>query len=172
MNSEYDIIIIGAGIIGTAAAREFSRYSSSILLLEKGRDAALGATRANSGIVHGGYTAKAGTRKGEFSIRGNRMYRQLSEELGFAYRRTGSLVLAFDEEQRLQLQGLLDDLVVIPLAVMMIVRLIPEPLKEELQATAEARMAMKRPHSHVAEGIIIVCLLGIVGIVSWLIWFR
>jgi glycerol-3-phosphate dehydrogenase len=109
MNSEYDIIIIGAGIIGTAAAREFSRYSSSILLLEKGRDAALGATRANSGIVHGGYTAKAGTRKGEFSIRGNRMYRQLSEELGFAYRRTGSLVLAFDEEQRLQLQGLLEN---------------------------------------------------------------
>jgi len=70
------------------------------------------------------------------------------------------------------LHGILDDLVVIPLAIMMMVRLIPEPLKAELKQTAEARMAVKRPHSHVGEAIIIVCVLGIAAIVSWLVWFR
>ncbi len=70
------------------------------------------------------------------------------------------------------LHGILDDLVVIPLAIMMMVRLIPEPLKAELQQTAEARMAVKRPHSHVGEVIIAVCVLGIAAIVSWLVWFR
>jgi glycerol-3-phosphate dehydrogenase len=109
MKNTYTIIIIGAGIVGTAAARELSRYTDSILLLEKARDVSMGATRANSGIVHGGYTAKAGTLKGELSIRGNRMYRQLSEELGFPYRRNGSYVLAFTDEDREKLQQLFEN---------------------------------------------------------------
>lgn len=70
------------------------------------------------------------------------------------------------------LHGVVDDLVVIPLAIMMMARLIPEPLKTELQEQAEARMAVKRPHSRAGEVIIIVCVLGIAGIVSWLVWFR
>jgi glycerol-3-phosphate dehydrogenase len=101
MNKTFDIIIIGAGIIGTSIARELSRYHESILLLEKGRDVAVGASRANSGIVHGGYAAKWGTLKGEMATKGNRMYHQLSKELGFPYFRIGSYVLAFtrDEEE-------------------------------------------------------------------------
>ena len=70
------------------------------------------------------------------------------------------------------LHGILDDLVVIPLAIMLMVRLIPEPLKAELRQTAETRMATRRPHSHAGEAIIIVCVLAIAGIVSWLVWFR
>ena len=53
-----DIIIIGGGVIGCAIARELSRYKADILLLEKGNDVAVGTSKANSGIVHGGHDAK------------------------------------------------------------------------------------------------------------------
>ena len=50
-----DIIIIGAGVVGCAVARELSRYQANILVLEKGADVAEGASRANSGIIHAGF---------------------------------------------------------------------------------------------------------------------
>lgn len=103
----WDVCIIGAGVVGAAIARELSRYSLKILWLEKGEDVAVGSTKANSAIVHGGYTAKHGTVKGELCIRGNRMYDRLDEELHFGLKRTGSLVLAFSEDERRVLEGLI-----------------------------------------------------------------
>lgn len=97
-DSVYDVAIIGAGAVGTALARELSRYQLKILLLEAGDDVASGATRANSGIIHGGYAAKAGSRKAHFCLKGNRLFSSLSAELDFPYRQTGSVVLAFDDE--------------------------------------------------------------------------
>jgi uncharacterized membrane protein YkvA (DUF1232 family) len=72
----------------------------------------------------------------------------------------------------LPLHGIIDDIIVVPVAIALMVRLIPMPLKAELQEKAEARMAEKRPHSHIGEAIIIFCLVGIAAIVVWLIWFR
>ncbi len=102
----YDVCIIGGGIVGCAIARELSRYDLQIALLEKSVDVGNGATKANSAIVHGGYTAKHGTLKGELSIRGNRMYDKLNEELNFGLKRCGSLVLAFAEEEKPKLEEL------------------------------------------------------------------
>lgn len=87
-------------MVGCAIARELSRYTLSTVLCEKSVDVGNGATKANSAIVHGGYTAKHGTLKGELSIRGNRMYDRLNEELNFGLKRCGSLVLAFSKEER------------------------------------------------------------------------
>ncbi|WP_461207712.1 FAD-dependent oxidoreductase [Clostridium sp. DL1XJH146] len=95
----YDIAIIGAGVIGCGIARELSRYNLRILLLEKENDVSQGASKANSGIVHGGYDAKHGTKKGYFSRKGNRMYEKLNKELNFGYLECGSLVLAFDDDE-------------------------------------------------------------------------
>ncbi|MFP4363784.1 MAG: NAD(P)/FAD-dependent oxidoreductase [Spirochaetia bacterium] len=95
----YNVCIIGAGVIGTAIARELSKYNLNILLLEKAEDVGNGATKANSGIVHGGYTAKNGTLKGSLSISGNRMFKELQKELNFEYKQIGSLVLAFEESE-------------------------------------------------------------------------
>jgi len=103
----YDVCIIGAGVVGCAIARELSRYNLEVLICEKGEDVGVGATKANSAIVHGGYTAKHGTLKGELSIRGNRMYDRLQEELNFGLSRIGSLVLAFDDTERPALEKLL-----------------------------------------------------------------
>lgn len=104
--SFYDVAIIGAGAVGTSLARELSRYQLNILLLEAEDDVASGATRANSGIVHGGYAAKAGSRKAQFCVAGNRLFEFLSAELDFPYRQIGSVVLAFDEEDSSTLEYL------------------------------------------------------------------
>ncbi len=95
----YDIIIIGGGVVGCAIARNLSKYSNvSIALFEKESDVSLGASKANSGIVHGGYAGKYGTLKGELCIKGNAMYKQLESELHFGYKSTGGVMLAFEEE--------------------------------------------------------------------------
>lgn len=65
----YDVSIIGAGVVGSIIARELSRYDLEISLVEKDVDVAAGASKANSGIVHGGYVGKKGTLKGELCIK-------------------------------------------------------------------------------------------------------
>lgn len=93
----YDIAIIGAGAVGGAIAREMSKYNLKIVLIEKEHDVSLGASKANSGIVHGGYAGKAGTLKGALCIKGNQMFEALNEQLHFGYRKTGAYMLAFSE---------------------------------------------------------------------------
>ena len=81
----YDVIIIGSGVVGAAIARNLSKYNLKVSILEKEDDVGIGASKANSGIVHGGYAAKYGTLKGQLSGKGNKMYRKLNEELNFGY---------------------------------------------------------------------------------------
>ena len=69
-----DILIIGAGITGTALARELSRYHVSVTVIERGADVAEGATKANSGIVHAGYDAVPGTLKAKYNVLGAAMF--------------------------------------------------------------------------------------------------
>ena len=81
-----DILIIGAGITGTALARELSRYHVSVTVIERGADVAEGATKANSGIVHAGYDAVPGSLKAYYNVLGASMYPGLCRELGIPYR--------------------------------------------------------------------------------------
>lgn len=93
----YDVAIIGAGIIGTAIARELSRYRLKVVLLEGESDLANGTTKANSAIIHAGYDPEPGTLKAELNVEGNELCRILCAELGVPYRQLGSLVVAFSE---------------------------------------------------------------------------
>ncbi len=88
-----DVIIIGAGVVGAAIARELSRKDRSVLVLEKNSDVCEGTSKANSGIVHGGYDAMPGTKKALFNLEGSLMMEDLSKKLDFPYKRNGSLVL-------------------------------------------------------------------------------
>lgn len=106
MKKTADIVIIGSGISGCAAARELSRYDASIIVLDRGSDLAEGATKANSGIVHAGYDALPGTLKALYNVRGAEMYPALCSALGVPYSRNGSLVIAFDESDRSVIQML------------------------------------------------------------------
>ena len=104
----YDIIIIGAGIIGSSIARELSRYNGSVLVLEAKNDVSCGTTKANSGIVHAGYDAKPGTNKAKFNVLGAKLYPELSKELEFPYEKNGAFVLSFSEDGLEGLNALLD----------------------------------------------------------------
>ncbi len=95
----FDCIVIGAGVAGCTTARMLTSYEMSVAVLEAGNDIACGATRANSGIVHAGYDPAPDTDKARYNVRGSKIFPAWAEDLGFAYRRNGSLVLAFSEEE-------------------------------------------------------------------------
>lgn len=102
----YDVIIIGAGVTGTACARELSRYQIKIGVLEKEEDLCCGTSKANSAIVHAGYDAEEGTLKAKMNIRGNEMMEELAEALDFPFKRNGSLVVCLCEEDFPRLKAL------------------------------------------------------------------
>ena len=108
MENDTDILIVGAGVIGCALARELSRYSASVAVLDRGWDVAEGASKANSGIVHAGYDAEPGTLQARYNVEGARMFPALCEELGVPFSPCGALVLGFSEEDRCTLKKLLD----------------------------------------------------------------
>lgn len=105
---DYDVAVIGAGVVGAAAARELSRYDLSICVLEKEEDVCSGTSKANSGIVHSGYDARPGSLKARFNVEGNGRMEQLSRDLDFDFVRNGSLVLCFDEKDTGNLKELLE----------------------------------------------------------------
>lgn len=104
----YDVIIIGSGVIGSAVARELSRYQLKTCVLEKGEDVGAGTSKANSGIVHAGFDAVPGSNKAIFNVEGNQMMEELSKEIDFPFRRNGSLVLCFREEDYKKLEELVE----------------------------------------------------------------
>lgn len=93
----YDAVIVGAGVIGCAIARELSKYNLRTLVLEKESDVCCGTSKANSAIIHAGFDAKPETLKGQLNAKANLIFDKLSEDLDFHFRRNGSLVLCFDE---------------------------------------------------------------------------
>lgn len=94
-----DIVIIGAGVIGCAIARELSRYNLNIKVVDKNLDVSEGISKGNSGIIHAGYNEKEGTLKAKLNIRGNEMMDNLAKELQFPFKRNEALILAFNEEE-------------------------------------------------------------------------
>ena len=104
----YDVIVIGAGVTGCGIARELSRYDWKVAVLERASDVCEGTSKANSGIAHAGFDAKPGSLKAKLNVEGSRQMEQLSKELDFPFKRNGSLVLCFDENDIPALQKLYD----------------------------------------------------------------
>ncbi len=102
----YDVAIIGAGVIGGMLARELSRYQLKVCVLEKENDIAMGASRANSGIVHGGYDPVPGTLKAKLNSQGVELLFEAAEQLHVPYKRNGSIVCAFSVEEEPLLEEL------------------------------------------------------------------
>ena len=108
MNGIPKVVVIGAGVVGSLIAREIAKYNCQVTLIDKEEDAGWGVTKANSAIVHGGYDDPVDSVRGRFAARGNQMYTQLSEELGFDLKRIGSYVLAFEDEELPHLDELME----------------------------------------------------------------
>ena len=102
----YDICIIGGGVIGLSIAQRLAMYELNICLLEKNQDVASGVSKANSGIVHGGFDDKIGTIKSLYSKKGHQKITELNKLLNFGYKNIGSLVLAFSEQEEETIRNL------------------------------------------------------------------
>lgn len=94
-----DVAIIGAGVVGSLIARELSKYNLKIALLEKCNDCAMGATKANSAIVHAGFDAVPGTLKAKLNVRGVELMKRFCKELNVPLKNNEALVVAFSEEE-------------------------------------------------------------------------
>ena len=95
----YDIAIVGAGVTGAMTARALSKYNLKIALLEKCNDVAMGATKANSGIVHAGFDAAEGSLMAKMNVKGCAMMPETCRKLNVPYINNGSLVVAFSQEE-------------------------------------------------------------------------
>jgi len=101
-----DIVIIGAGAVGSALARELSKYKLDVTVVEKNEDLGGDSSKSNSAIIHTGYDAKPGTLESQLVVAANPMYDKITEELDIPFKRIGALLPAFTQEQFEQLPAL------------------------------------------------------------------
>lgn len=94
----FDVLIVGGGVVGSAIARELTRYKLHIGVLEKNLDVCYETSGRNSGVVHGGFAYDTGTLKAKLCVEGNKMMDQLSKELGFEFKRCGKVLVGKTNE--------------------------------------------------------------------------
>ena len=104
MKKQYDVVIIGAGVVGSAIARELSRYKLSIAVLEKNLDVCNETSGRNSAVVHGGFANPIGSLKAKCCVEGNKIMGQLAEELNFPFKRCGKVLVGNTPEDMEQLE--------------------------------------------------------------------
>ena len=102
----YDVIIIGAGIVGCSTAYYLSQYDLKVAVLEACNDVSMGTTRANSAIIHAGYDPEPGTLMARHNVKGALMIRELCRRLDVPYKQCGALVVGFDEKDMETIQTL------------------------------------------------------------------
>ncbi len=105
----YDVAIIGAGVIGASIFRELMRYNLKIAIIDKENDVSMGTTKANSAIVHAGYDPREGTLMAKYNVKGNKMFEDICKELSVPFKRNGSLVIGFNEEDMKTIKELYDN---------------------------------------------------------------
>ncbi|MBP1889120.1 glycerol-3-phosphate dehydrogenase [Clostridium moniliforme] len=94
----YDVAIIGAGVIGASIFRELTKYNLKVVVLEKENDVSMGTSKANSAIIHAGYDPKVGTLMAKYNVKGNEMFEDLCKDLDVPFKRNGSLIIGFSDE--------------------------------------------------------------------------
>src|SRR5215207_6163978 len=103
-----DIVIVGAGVVGAAIARELSGYELGVTLLEAGPDVGAGTSKANTALLHTGFDAKPGTLEARLVARGYELLSEYAPSAGIPVERTGALLVAWDETQRAEFPGILE----------------------------------------------------------------
>ncbi|CAB1242826.1 FAD/NAD(P)-binding oxidoreductase [Ruminococcaceae bacterium BL-6] len=104
MARQFDVLIIGAGVVGCAVAREMARHRLRIGVLEKEMDVAYGSSGRNSGVLHGGFTYKTGSLKAQCCVEGNQEFGRVAKELDVPFRRSGKVVVGFNEKDMASLR--------------------------------------------------------------------
>lgn len=105
----YDVAIIGAGVIGCSIFRELTKYNLKIVMLEKEKDVSMGTSKANSAIVHAGYDPVQDTLMAKYNVKGNEMFEYMCKELSVPFKRNGSLIIGFDDEDMKTIKALYEN---------------------------------------------------------------
>lgn len=110
MSDLFDVLIIGAGVVGNSIARELSRYNLNICVLEKEQDVGMGTSSRNSGVLHSGIHYKPGTLRARLDVLGNSLMKDMCRELKVKIDYIGKLTVAFDDKdvrtlERIKEQG-------------------------------------------------------------------
>ena len=99
MKDSYDVVIVGAGVIGCAIARSLSsKYRGNFAIIEKERSVGEHASSRNSGVIHSGFYYKPGSLKARFSVEGNRRLRDYCPSANVPLKTVGTLVIALNHE--------------------------------------------------------------------------
>ncbi len=106
MTKQHDVIIIGAGVVGNAIARELSRFHLDVAVVEKELDVAMGTSSRNSGVIHSGIHYKPGTLRAQLNVAGNAMMTDLCRELKVKIQYIGKLTVAQDDADLKELERL------------------------------------------------------------------
>ena len=108
MNDEmqFDVAIVGGGVIGSAVARELSRYQLNICVLEKELDVCNGVSGHNTGLLHSGLLYSKDMLKSKYCLEGNSLFDSVAKELGIPFKRCGKLIVGFGSEERKRLTAL------------------------------------------------------------------
>lgn len=102
----FHVAIVGGGVVGSTIAWELSKYKLDTIVFEKGSDVASGTSKANSGVIHSGINSKPNSLKAKFCVEGNKLFQQLSNQLGFPIKFTGKYVIAKNNEETEELKKL------------------------------------------------------------------
>jgi glycerol-3-phosphate dehydrogenase len=94
-----DVVVIGAGVVGAAIARELSRYQLTVVLADAANDVGTGTTKANTAILHTGFDAVPGSLESRLLRRGNALLTDYARRAGIPVERTGALLVAWTAEQ-------------------------------------------------------------------------
>ncbi|MBX9385860.1 FAD-dependent oxidoreductase, partial [Serratia marcescens] len=97
--TDWDIVVIGGGVVGCAVFRQFCLMGARTLLLEKGGDILSGASKANSALLHTGFDAPSGSLELRCMQAGYREFIAIRERMNLPLLPTGALVVAWDEQQ-------------------------------------------------------------------------
>src|SRR5665809_54360 len=103
-----DVVIVGAGVVGAAIARELARLDLRVTLLEAGRDVGAGTSKANTALLHTGFDAKPGTLEARLVARGCELLRDYAPRAGIPLEQPGALLVAWDDEQRGDFAGIVE----------------------------------------------------------------
>ena len=102
----WDVLIIGGGVSGCAAAWALAKYDLSVCVIDREEDVCCGTSKANSAIVHAGFDAPNGSLMAELNVRGNAMMDQVAADLDIPFKRIGALVVCLHKDDLPHLQEL------------------------------------------------------------------
>ena len=105
----YDVAVIGAGVIGASIFRELTRYNVKTVIIEKENDVSMGTSKANSAIVHAGYDPENGTQMAKLNVEGSKMFEKICSELSVPYKKNGSLIIGFDDDDMQEINRLYEN---------------------------------------------------------------